>query len=259
MGILNVTPDSFSDGNQYNNLDSAYLQAEKMLKAGADIIDIGGESTRPGAAEVTADEEIDRVVPVIQRIKSLGLPISIDTSKAQVMEAAVKAGASMINDVRAFSREGAIEAVIDSSVALCVMHMQGAPVSMQEAPSYLSVVDEVCDFLRASTASMVARGIDSERLLVDPGFGFGKTLQHNMQILKGIGRFTELGFPVLVGLSRKSMFSEILNKPVDERLFGSLSGAVIAACQGAKIIRAHDVMETKDAARVVDAMNKYAN
>jgi len=259
MGVLNVTPDSFSDGGQFTTLSSAMMRAEQMIRQGASIIDVGGESTRPGAAQVSVQEEMDRVCPVVEcLVERFDTVVSIDTSTPELMRESIRLGAGLINDVRAFSREGAVDAVKGASVALCLMHMQGAPVSMQKSPVYISVVDEVCDFLKSTAASMVAQGIGSDRLLVDPGFGFGKTLQHNMQILNSIGRFGELGFPVLVGLSRKSMFSEILNKPIDERLFGSLSGAVIAAYQGAKVIRAHDVGETKDAMRVIDVMNKYA-
>jgi len=259
MGVLNVTPDSFSDGGQFSSLSSALAQAEKMIAQGASIIDIGGESTRPGAASVSIQEELDRVCPVVEQISArLNVVISVDTSTPEVMTETIRLGAGLINDVRAFSREGAVEAVKDSAVALCVMHMQGSPASMQNSPEYNSVVEEVSVFIQSKTESLIAKGIARERLIVDPGFGFGKTLQHNMQLLNNIRQFECLGFPVLVGLSRKSMFAEILNKPVNERLFGSLSGAVVAAYQGAKIIRAHDVYETKDAMRVVDAINSFA-
>jgi len=259
MGVLNVTPDSFSDGGQFTTLSSAMKQAEQMIQQGASIIDVGGESTRPGAAQVSAQEEMDRVCPVVEHlVERFDVVVSVDTSAPALMRESIRAGVGLINDVRAFSREGAVDAVKGSSAALCLMHMQGAPVSMQKSPVYASVVDEVYGFLQSATAGIISKGVGSERLLVDPGFGFGKTLQHNMQILSSIGRFNKLGFPVLVGLSRKSMFSEILNKAVDERLFGSISGAVIAAQQGAKIIRAHDVGETKDAMRVIDVMNKCA-
>jgi len=259
MGVLNVTPDSFSDGGQFNTLSSAMKRAEQMIQQGASIIDVGGESTRPGAVHVSVQEELDRVCPVVEQlVERFDTVVSVDTSTPALMSEAIRLGVGLINDVRAFSREGAVEAVKRSSVALCLMHMQGAPVSMQQAPTYTSVVDEVSDYLQLTVTDLISQGVSSERLLVDPGFGFGKTLQHNMQILNNIDRFSMLGFPVLVGLSRKSMFSEILNKPVDERLFGSLSGAVIAAYQGAKIIRAHDVGETKDAMQVIDVMNKCA-
>jgi dihydropteroate synthase len=257
MGVLNITPDSFSDGGRYNTLSSAMLRAEQMLLQGASIIDVGGESTRPGAARVSAQEEMDRVCPILEQLVArFDAVVSVDTSSPELMRESIRLGAGLINDVRAFSREGAIEAVAGGSVALCLMHMQGAPVSMQNAPSYASVVDEVCHFLQSTAADMISKGVSEERLIVDPGFGFGKTLQHNMQLLNSIAQLGELGFPVLVGLSRKSMFSEILNKAVDERLFGSLSGAVVAAYQGARIIRAHDVAETKDAMRVIDVLNK---
>ena len=260
MGVLNVTPDSFSDGGQFNTVSTAMKRAEQMILQGATIIDVGGESTRPGAVKVSTQEEIDRVCPIIEQlIQRFEVVVSTDTSSPELMKESVRLGVGLINDVRSFSREGAVEAVKGSSVALCLMHMQGNPASMQKEPTYESVVDEVVGILTSSTEELVAQGISSERLIVDPGFGFGKTLQHNMQILNNIARFKALGFPVLVGLSRKSMFLEILNKPVNQRLFGSLSGAVIAACQGAKIIRAHDVAETKDAMRVIDVMNKFKN
>jgi len=259
MGVLNVTPDSFSDGGQYNTLSSAMVRAEQMVLQGASIIDVGGESTRPGAVQVSAQEELDRVCPIVEQlVERFDIVVSVDTSTPALMSESIRLGVGLINDVRAFSREGAVDAVKGGAVALCLMHMQGAPVSMQKAPSYASVVDEVCDCLQSTAADIISQGVGFERLLVDPGFGFGKTLQHNMQILNNIDCFGRLGFPVLVGLSRKSMFSEILNKPVNERLFGSLSGAVVAAYQGAKIIRAHDVRETKDAMRVIDVMNKCA-
>jgi len=259
MGVLNVTPDSFSDGGQFTTLSSAMMRAEQMIQQGASIIDVGGESTRPGADQVSTQEEVDRVCPVVESlVERFDAVVSVDTSSPVLMSESIRLGAGLINDVRAFSREGAVEAVRGSSVALCLMHMQGMPISMQKSPKYASVVEEVYEFLQVTAASIISQGVGSERLLVDPGFGFGKTLQHNMQILNNIDQFSMLGFPVLVGLSRKSMFSEILNKPVDERLFGSLSGAVIAAYQGAKIIRAHDVGETKDAMQVIDVMNKCA-
>lgn len=259
MGVLNVTPDSFSDGGRFSTLSAAMDHAERMISQGAGIIDVGGESTRPGAVSVSIQEEMDRVCPVVESLAAnFDVVISVDTSSPILMKESMRLGAGLINDVRAFSREGAVEAIMEGEAALCVMHMQGAPISMQQAPSYGSVVDEVSDFLKVTTSAMIAKGVDASRLLVDPGFGFGKTLQHNMQILNSINCFMALGYPVLVGLSRKSMFADILNKPVNERLFGSLSGAVIAAYQGAKIIRAHDVSETKDAMRVIDAMNSYA-
>jgi len=258
MGVLNVTPDSFSDGGKFTSLTSAIAQAEKMISQGASIIDVGGESTRPGAAAVSIQEELDRVCPVVEQISArFDTVMSVDTSTPEVMVESIGLGAGLINDVRAFARPGAIEAVKYSSVALCAMHMQGSPSSMQNSPGYYDVVEEIQDFFREITADMVSQGIKRDRIIIDPGFGFGKTLQHNMQILNNISQFNQLGFPVLVGLSRKSMFAEILNKPVGERLFGSVSGAVIAAHQGAKIIRAHDVQETKDAMRVVDAVNRF--
>ena len=255
MGVLNVTPDSFSDGGQFSTLDSALKQTEKMIKQGATIIDVGGESTRPGAQKVSLQDELDRVCPVIEKIISnFEIVVSVDTSTPKVMAESIRLGVGMLNDVRAFNQPGAVDVVKNASVALCVMHMKGNPLTMQLQPQYDSVVEQVSDFLLQRVQSLVEEGVNPSRLILDPGFGFGKTLKHNLQMLNHISHFCELDYPVLVGLSRKSMFAEILDKPVDERLFGSLSAAVIAAYQGACIIRAHDVQETKDAVRVVDAL-----
>lgn len=259
MGVLNVTPDSFSDGGKFSSMSAAMNRAEEMILQGASIIDVGGESTRPGASQVTVQEEMDRVCPVVEKlVANFDAVVSVDTSSPELMTESLRLGAGLINDVRAFSRDGAIEAVKNSTAGLCVMHMKGTPLSMQQSPRYGSVVEEVCGFLKTATEHLISHGVSSSRLLIDPGFGFGKTMQHNLQILNNIHQFRVLGFPVLVGLSRKSMFAEILNKPVDERLFGSLAGAVVAAYQGAKIIRAHDVAETKDVVSVVNALNRCA-
>jgi len=260
MGVLNVTPDSFSDGGQYTSIAAALHQTENMIQQGASIIDIGGESTRPGAQKISLQEELDRVCPVVERVVSnFEVVVSVDTSTPEVMAESIRLGAGLINDVRAFSRPGAMEVVTDASVALCVMHMQGNPLTMQSMPVYQSVTDEVAGFLRKRAEEMICQGVVSERIILDPGFGFGKTLQHNMQLLNNISQLCNIGFPVLVGLSRKSMFAEILNKPVDERLFGSVSAAAIAVYQGANIVRVHDVQETKDAILVVDILKRMSS
>ncbi len=259
MGVLNVTPDSFSDGGCFRELDAALRQAEAMHEAGASIIDVGGESTRPGATKVSLQEELDRVCPVVERIAaSLDVVVSVDTSTPKVMSASIACGAGMINDVRAFTREGALEAVRSEDVALCLMHMQGEPDTMQQRPSYASVVDEVYDFIKLRSEACVVSGIAASRLLIDPGFGFGKRLEHNLLLLKELASFKRLGFPLLVGLSRKSMLGTILNKEVDQRLFGSVSAAVISVMNGANIVRVHDVQETRDALLVADAVRQVA-
>ncbi len=258
MGILNVTPDSFSDGGQFHQLEDALKQAETMLAHGADIIDIGGESTRPGAAEVSEQEELQRVIPVIREIKSrFNAYISIDTSKAAVMAAAVDAGADMINDVRALQEPGALEVAAQSSVPLCLMHMQGQPRTMQHNPHYTDVVADLCNFFQQRIEHCVAAGIDENRLILDPGFGFGKTFDHNYQLLDRLDEFHRLGKPLLVGLSRKSMLGKLLDEDIDGRLAASIAGATIALLKGAQIIRVHDVKATADAVKVVQAMNAY--
>lgn len=255
MGVLNVTPDSFSDGGKFNDMDAALVQAQKMLDQGASIIDVGGESTRPGAAKVSLQEELDRVCPVVEKLVSESEAIvSVDTSTPEVMRESLSLGAGMINDVRAFSREGAIDAVAESEAMLCVMHMQGEPQTMQESPNYQKVVDDVCAYLRGRANALKSHGVESGRIVVDPGFGFGKTLEHNLALLNHVGKILELDYPVLIGLSRKSMFGAILDKPVDQRLYASIAGAVVAAQQGAHIVRVHDVAETADAVRVINAL-----
>lgn len=248
MGILNVTPDSFSDGGRYDALDAAVEQALKMQQAGAAIIDIGGESTRPGAPPVGVQQELDRVLPVIEALSvKLQIPISIDTSKPQVMQAAVAAGAGMINDVNGLNAVGAMEAVTDANVPACIMHMQGEPRTMQQTPDYADVVSEVREYLSRRLAACEAAGISRQRLLIDPGFGFGKTLEQNLALLAGLESFQELGVPVLAGISRKSMIGQITGKPVEQRLPGSLAAAVMAVERGANILRVHDVAATVDA------------
>lgn len=253
MGILNITPDSFSDGSLYNSVDSAYQRANAMQKI-VDIIDIGGESTRPGAAEVTAEEEIARVVPVIEKVATLGIPISVDTSKAEVMQAAVDAGANMINDVRALQEPGAIEMAARLGVPVCLMHMQGQPRVMQEQPIYQNVLKEVCEFLVNRAKACQQAGIKKELISLDPGFGFGKTLQHNLELLSNMEILVSLGYPVLAGLSRKSMLGLLTNKPVEQRLAASLAVAQIAMQKGARVIRVHDVEETYDVRQVFVAL-----
>lgn len=257
MGILNVTPDSFSDGGLFVAPGSLQLQVEAMLAAGVGIIDVGGESTRPGAQPVALAEELKRVIPCIELIRSISdIPISIDTSKPAVMRAAVAAGADMINDVNALGAQGALQAVAELGVPVCLMHMQGQPETMQQRPEYTDVVAQVLDFFMARIDACLAAGIAKEQILLDPGFGFGKTLEHNFQLLKKLELFHSLGCPLLAGLSRKSMLGSVTDKAVDQRLAGSLAAAVIAAMQGAKILRVHDVAETVDALKIVQATQK---
>ncbi len=255
MGVLNVTPDSFSDGGDYFGLAPALRRAERMVEEGADILDIGGESTRPGATPVSVREEIERVVPVIKALAPrIPVPISVDTSKPEVMRATVKAGAGMINDVRALRGPGALEAAVEADVPVCLMHMRGEPGTMQEAPAYHDVVSEVRDFLRRRIEVCVGAGIAPGRIIVDPGFGFGKTLVHNLALLARLGELCSLGSPVLVGLSRKSMIGTLTGRSVTERLAGSLAAAVLAVERGARVVRVHDVAATVDALRVVRAV-----
>lgn len=256
MGILNVTPDSFSDGGEYIRPELAIERAQKMIDEGADIIDVGGESTRPGAAAVELQQELDRVIPVIEAISVLGTPVSIDTSKAEVMMEAVRAGASMINDVYALQNAGAVKAAAECKVPVCLMHMQGQPRTMQANPKYRSVVEDVLAFLQQRVETCTAAGIDRSLISIDPGFGFGKTLQHNLEMLRRLDEFQSLSLPVLVGLSRKSMLGDITGKSVEDRGAASISVAMIAAMKNANIIRVHDVAETKDAIRVYAALYK---
>jgi dihydropteroate synthase len=255
MGVINVTPDSFSDGGRYAGHDAALAHARQMLADGADIVDVGGESTRPGAAPVAEADEIDRVLPVIEALVADGARVSVDTMKPVVMRAAIAAGAAMINDVRALRAPGALEAAAASDVAVCLMHMQGEPRTMQAAPHYDDVVADVRDFLATRAAAAIAAGISHERIVLDPGFGFGKSLAHNLALLRGLPELRALGFPVLAGLSRKSSIGQITGREASERTAGSLAAALAAVARGAAIVRVHDVRETVDALKVWHAVN----
>jgi dihydropteroate synthase len=251
MGILNVTPDSFSDGGSYSALEFALSHAEQMIADGVDIIDIGGESTRPGIPPVSLEEELRRVMPVIYALRDCGKPLSIDTYKPEVMREALIADADMINDINGFRAVGAIEAVRDSAAGLCVMHMQGEPQTMQQQPEYDNVVDRVCSFLQERVRVLEEAGVARERLCIDPGFGFGKQVEHNYALLKNTRHLIQsLGLPLLAGMSRKSMIGAITGKPLEQRLAGSIGAALAAAAQGAMIVRVHDVAETVDALNV---------
>jgi dihydropteroate synthase len=258
MGILNVTPDSFSDGGAFIDPETALARARAMAEQGADIIDVGGESSRPGAAPVSVEDELARVVPVISRIRA-SLPeviISIDTCKPEVMRAAVAAGASLINDITALRVDGAVEAAAELGVPVCLMHMQGEPRTMQLAPHYEDVVDEVRAFLAARVEACIAAGIPASRLILDPGIGFGKTVDHNLELLARLDELAIDGLPLLVGASRKSMIGALLGRPANERLYASIALATIAAWQGASILRVHDVGETADALVMCDAVKR---
>jgi dihydropteroate synthase len=255
MGILNVTPDSFSDGGLNQAPLVALRSAEIMVKEGAAIIDVGGESTRPGAKSVSLAQELDRVIPVIELIsRNMDVVISVDTSSPEVMREAFRAGADMINDVRALTREGALEFAANSQLPVCLMHMQGRPQTMQDAPSYRDVIDDVLSFLERRVEACVQAGVKREQILVDPGIGFGKSLADNLQLLKNLEQLVGQGFPVLVGASRKSMIGSVLNRGVDKRLYGGLSIAALAVSKGVKIIRTHDVEATADAVSMAYAI-----
>jgi dihydropteroate synthase len=256
MGIVNVTPDSFSDGGRHASTAAAIAHAHQLVQDGADILDIGGESTRPGAAYVGEQEELDRVLPVIEGLRGIPLPVSIDTWKPGVMAAAVAAGACMVNDVNALQAEGALELVAKTDAAVCLMHKQGDPHNMQQQPHYHNVTDEVCAFLRERVAAAEAAGIALERIVIDPGFGFGKTLAHNLDLLRRLESFRALGVPVLAGMSRKSMLGAITGREVGERVAASVAAALLAVQRGAAIVRVHDVRETVDALKVMDAVNR---
>ena len=247
MGVLNVTADSFSDGGRYLDPADAFDRAQRMVEEGAAIIDVGGESTRPGASPVPVDEELRRVIPVIRALAALPVIVSVDTSKPEVMRAALDAGAGLVNDVRGLRAPGSLQALADSQAAVCLMHMQGEPTTMQQAPAYGDVVTEVAAFLEAQVQSCLQAGMEPGRIAIDPGFGFGKTLAHNLQLLRGLPRFAATGYPVLVGLSRKSMIGALTGKPVGERLAGGLALALWAVQGGASIVRTHDVGPTIDA------------
>ncbi|MBT0719786.1 dihydropteroate synthase [Tatumella sp. TA1] len=254
MGILNMTPDSFSDGGRHNTLIDAITHANEMVIAGATILDIGGESTRPGADEVSVEEELTRVIPVVEALaQRFEVWISVDTSKPEVIRAAAAAGAHLINDIRSLNEPGALQAAAEVDLPVCLMHMQGDPKSMQHSPSYQQIITEVDGFLATEIERCVAAGIRRENLVLDPGFGFGKTVQHNYELLANLGHFHHFDLPLLVGMSRKSMIGQLLNVGPTQRLSGSLACAVIAAMQGAHIIRVHDVKESVEAIRVVEA------
>ncbi|RXA96337.1 MULTISPECIES: dihydropteroate synthase [Yersinia] len=254
MGILNVTPDSFSDGGHHNNLDKALQHAQLMLSEGATLIDIGGESTRPGAAEVSEQEELDRVVPVVEALaKRFDVWLSVDTSKAAVITESARAGAHLINDIRSLQEPGALDAAVKAGLPVCLMHMQGQPQSMQQSPHYDDLMADVNQFFEHHIERCVAAGIAKSKLLLDPGFGFGKNLAHNYQLLARLAELHHFGLPLLVGMSRKSMVGQLLNVPPKQRVIGSVACAVIAAMQGAQIVRVHDVKETVEAMRIVEA------
>lgn len=255
MGVVNVTPDSFSDGGRFVGLDHALTHVEQMLNDGVDIVDVGGESTRPGAIAVSEQDEIERVVPLVEAVRHrFDVPISVDTSKPGVMRATVAAGANMLNDVRALQEEGALLAAAELAVPVCLMHMQGKPRSMQEDPRYDDVTMDVLQFLKGRIDVCQKAGIARNKLLVDPGFGFGKSLSHNLTLLRELDRFKSLELPILIGVSRKSMIGTVLDKPVDQRLYGSLAAASLALWQGASVIRAHDVAATKDVVKLCQAV-----
>lgn len=257
MGIVNVTPDSFSDGGRFFEPDAAVDRAHRLVEEGAAIIDVGGESTRPGASGVSVDEELRRVIPVIERLASgSSIPISVDTSKPEVIRAATEAGAVMVNDVRALRLPGALEAALEADCALCLMHMQGTPASMQADPRYRNVLAEVCEFLEVRADACVDAGVPPDHILLDPGFGFGKTRAHNLVLLRRLGELLDLGYPVLVGLSRKSLIGALTRSGTAGRLAGSLAAATLAAWLGASIVRAHDVAATVQALAVADFVRR---
>jgi len=255
MGVLNVTPDSFSDGGRFNRLDAALLKARQMARDGAAFIDVGGESTRPGAAIVSVQEELDRVCPVVEAVsRELDVVVSVDTSTPEVMSQAVSLGAGLINDVRALQREGAASAAARAGVPVCVMHIQGEPETMQDRPVYENVLREVGEFLSLRVRVAVKAGVSAHNIILDPGFGFGKNLEHNLRLLASLEQLHVLGHPLLVGMSRKSMLGQITGREVGERLSASLAAATISAMKGASIVRVHDVRETVDAVKVATAV-----
>lgn len=259
MGVLNITPDSFSDGGLFLSRERALERAIEIAEEGADIIDVGGESTRPGADAASVEDELNRVVPVIEALhKAIALPISIDTSKPEVMRRAVAAGAGMINDVRALRAPGALSVAAQLRVPVCLMHMQGEPRTMQDNPHYDDVVAEVKAFLRTRREACIAAGIPEERIVIDPGFGFGKTAEHNLALLRHLDQLKSLGSPLLVGLSRKSVIGSVLDLPIGQRLHASVALAVIAARNGANIVRVHDVRATREAIRMAEAVYRAA-
>jgi len=256
MGIVNVTPDSFSDGGHFNSPELAIAHAMQLIEQGANLLDIGGESTRPGAQSVGVEEELERILPVLVGLSHCGVPLSVDTLKPEVMRAVIHAGADMINDVNALQSPGALQAVADSRVAVCLMHMQGEPRTMQHNPRYHAVLAEVKTFLAARIEASEQAGIARERLVIDPGFGFGKALEHNLALLHGLDTFQTLGVPLLAGLSRKSMLGALTGLSVTERMVPSVAAAVISAMKGAKILRVHDVKETRQALQIFSAVEE---
>ena len=250
MGVVNVTPDSFSDAGRHGTVDAAIAHAQRLIAEGADLIDIGGESTRPGAVAVTPEEEIARIVPVLDALRDSGVPLSVDTRHPETMRAALGHGADMINDVAALRAPGAIDAVRESHCAVCLMHMQGEPATMQQAPAYGDVVSEVGRFLDERVAALQAAGVARERIVVDPGIGFGKTLRHNLLLLAALDGLVAAGQPVLVGVSRKSMIGALTGQPAQQRLAGSLAAMLAAVARGAAIVRVHAVADRRDALRV---------
>ena len=256
MGIVNVTPDSFSDGGRYLQRDAALAYAGQLVEQGAGMLDIGGESTRPGAPAISVQQELDRVLPVIEGLRGMAVPISVDTRKPEVMHAALAAGASMVNDINALQQPEAMAIVAGSNVAVCLMHMQGNPQTMQQQPHYHDVVAEIIEFLRARIAAAQAAGIARERIVVDPGFGFGKTLEHNLSLLRRLHEFSALGVPLLAGLSRKSMLGAITGQDVEHRVHASVAAALLAVERGARIVRVHDVDATVDALKIWNAVNR---
>ncbi len=256
MGVINVTPDSFSDGGHLTTVEAAIAHAHRLAEEGADLLDIGGESTRPGAAPITPAQEIARVVPVLDALRDCGLPLSLDTRHPETMRAGLAHGADMINDIGALRAPGAIETVRDSACALCLMHMQGDPATMQQAPAYREVVSEVEEFLRRRVEVLASAGIARERIVLDPGIGFGKTLRHNLLLIEALDELAALGQPTLIGVSRKSMIGQLTGRPVDGRLAGSLAAMLAAVARGAAIVRVHDVAESRDALRVWKAIEE---
>jgi len=259
MGVVNTTPDSFSDGGRFDTLEKAFDHARQLIREGADILDIGGESTRPGSQAVELDEELRRTIPLIRAIREVStIPISIDTNKPGVMRAAVEAGASLVNSVWALQLDDSLAVAAELGVPVCLMHMQGTPATMQKNPQYGDVVAEVKEFLARRIDAAVEAGIELEHIIIDPGFGFGKTIEHNLLLLRSLAEFRKLGTRVLAGLSRKKMIGTILQKPMDQRLYGSVALAVMAAMQGADILRVHDVAATADALAMVSALGRVA-
>ncbi|MFZ9642660.1 MAG: dihydropteroate synthase [Candidatus Methylopumilus sp.] len=256
MGIVNVTPDSFSDGGKFNTTDKAIAHAMQLVEQGADILDIGGESTRPGATPVALDEELKRVIPVIQALTQLGVPLSIDTYKPEVMRAAIEAGVDMVNDICALREPNALEIVAASKVGVCLMHMQGRPQTMQLDPQYQDVVAEVHDFLAARLQAAIQAGISRERIVLDPGFGFGKRTAHNLTLLNHLSSLQSLDLPLLIGLSRKSVLGQVVGSAVDERMHAGIAASVVSVMKGANIVRVHDVKATVDALKIVAAVMK---